>query len=683
VRAANLVRDLVARFAQWRRERLRRGGAVPKGLLGSAQSRLMVFLLVTLACLGGVYAWGLAYLSPVSEGQHISFTDVVQLAERGDVKTATLYDVDKRVVGTFVLPTTAQSQSAKPQPVTFWAQYPNSDAETPLLFDKLIQGGVNADIIHQTDKTIVQALTLYLLPLVILANLFALVFLLTRGGGEGLGGLVEFSRIGKKPADGKSDGRITFADVAGADEAVAELREVRDYLADPARFAVLGAQPPKGVLLFGPPGCGKTLLAKAIAGEADVPFFSISGAEFVESLVGVGAARVRDLFRQVRRVSPAIVFIDEIDAAGRRRGGIAGGQEERESTLNQLLVEMDGFEAATGIVVMGATNRPDILDPALLRPGRFDRQVTVEPPDLIGRQAILELYGSRRPVEDDVDYALLARRTPGFTGADLANVINEAALLAVRSGRLSISMEELEEAVQRVLVGPQRRGHLLSGDERRRVAVHEAGHALVAAALGRLGELQRVSIISRGRTLGQATASKAWQERTVLTRSELRAEMVTLLAGTAAEVLLLDEPSTGAEDDLDRATGLAEMMAGRYGMSERLGRVRRVRIEGNEFLGGSAVPSELASGPALGDLDREVRHLLDEAEAAATELLHTHRSLLMQVAERLEERETLETAELERLLEPVRPEMNLVTGTALPVEPNGHVAQATVETAGE
>jgi cell division protease FtsH len=371
------------------------------------------------------------------------------------------------------------------------------------------------------------------------------------------------------------------------------------------------------------------------------------------------------------------VFIDEIDAAGRRRGGLSGGQEERDQTLNQLLVEMDGFETTAGIVVIGATNRPDILDPALLRPGRFDRQITVTPPDVRGRQEILELHARNRPVSPQVDWEHLARRTPGFTGADLANVINEAALLGVRAGSEEIGTEQLEEAVLRVLVGPQRRGTLLTGEERRRIAFHESGHALVAAAVGHLDDVQRLSIVARGKALGQSMSSKRWQERAVLTRSELRTELLISMAGAAAEDLILGEPSTGAADDVDRATELAELMVGRFGMSERLGKVRMVRSEGSEFLGSQTVPADLTAGPVLMELHQEVRRLIDDAEMGAREVLTRHRKLLVTLAEQLEEAETLESAEIAALLDSVRPEMNVILDdSSQPVSPNGHTAGA-------
>jgi len=669
---------LTARFTAFNRGRRRRGLVLPVTLT-SPHARLVGILVVTLVGLLGGFFYGQRLLLPVSSGREISLTRLFELSKSCQLVSATLYQYDHRAVGRYNLslpPPTAQAGAGGSAPgcpthaaasatdVTFWAGYPQTDAETPLIIERLVAGGAAVSTRDQPEKQVVMFTAQYLLPLLILANLFALIFLGAKGGGgDALGGIVQFGRIGKKRARGTGEHVTTFADVAGADEQVQELREVRDYLKDPARFAAMGAQPPKGVLLFGPPGCGKTLMARAVAGEAGVPFYSISGAEFVESLVGVGAARVRDLFRQVRSVAPAIVFIDELDAAGRRRGGVTGGQEEREQTLNQLLVEMDGFEPTAGIVVMGATNRPDILDPALLRPGRFDRQVTVEPPDLAGRMAILQLHGSGKPLAPEVDFEYLARRTPGFTGADLANVINEAALLSVRFGKSEIGREELEEAVQRVLLGPKRRGHLMTADERRRAAYHETGHALVAAAMGRLDEVQRITIVARGKSLGQATASKSWQERLLLSRAELRNELVVVMSGVASEELILGDTSTGALDDLDRATALAEVMVGAYGMSDRLGKVRLIRSDGSQFLGGDSVPTELTAGPVLMEMHQEVRALIDEAEAVATDILSRHRTLLEQMAERLQAEETMEGRELETMLEPVRPEMNMVAGT--------------------
>jgi len=407
-------------------------------------------------------------------------------------------------------------------------------------------------------------------------------------------------------------------------------------------------------------------MARAVAGEAGVPFFSMSGAEFVESLVGVGAARVRDLFRQVRRVAPAIIFIDEIDAAGRRRG-VGGGQEEREQTLNQLLIEMDGFEPAAGIVVIGATNRPDILDPALSRPGRFDRQVTVEPPDLEGREAILRLHARNRPIAAAVDYTALARKSPGFTGADLANVVNEAALLGIRAGKAEITMEEFDEAVLRVLGGPKRKGQFMTQQERSRVAYHEAGHAVVAASMGRLEDIHRISIVARSRSLGDAQSRKAWSERVLLTREELMGELTVTMGGTAAEQVAFSSTSTGAEDDIARATALAQSIAGRYGMSDRMGQVRLLEMDGSEFLGGTAVPTEMTTGTVLANLYDEVRSLVDTAASLAHSTLSLNRETLELVVAHLLDHESLEQEDLAHMLAGIPRHNGLFEMRAAPV----------------
>ena len=600
-----------------------------------------------------------------------------RLADDGQVLTARLLDEDSVVLGTRcseVPPLPYDPQATTPpaarcpgQVTTFRVAYPQSDVATQQLIDR-ISASAALEVDPQGAKSVTKLILTFIFPLALLANLFGIIFM-SKSGESSISDIVGFGRIGRKRQARKRKGApgsgITFADVAGADEAVTELREVTEYLTDPKRFEEYGAAAPKGVLLFGPPGCGKTLLARAVAGESGVAFFSISGADFVESLVGVGAARVRDLFTQVREDAPAIVFIDEIDAVGRRREGEGTSGGEREQTVNQLLVEMDGFEVSAGIVIMAATNRPDILDPALLRPGRFDRHVTVTPPDLAGRRAILELHGANKRLAPDVDFDLLARRTPGFTGADLANVINEGALLAIRQGGGAVvDNAHLSEAVLRVLHGPQRRGRIMTPDERLRLAVHEAGHAVMAAAAGRSGDLHRLSIVARGRGLGQSMVSDD-ADRVLLTASDMGAQLATAMGGIAAEVMAFGESSTTAEDDIDRATDLARQMVGRYGMSPAIGRLRLMHgFDG--FLGGQA-SMEMLSGQTMHDFDVAVKELVARAEELATQVLNHYRGDLERLVQRLDAAETLEGAELEQLLAGVRPGLE-----AFGPERNGH-----------
>jgi cell division protease FtsH len=596
----------------------------------------------SLVCLLVVFFLALGYLSADRPGRHFTLDELNAAIAGGQVTDLNFHDEDAVAVGKL------QDGS------TFSVAYPSSDAVTGPLVDKASGAGVRVSVDRQSTKQAVRVATTFLLPLMILANLFALLFLASRAGGSALADVETFGtlRKGKKGAQGWT--RVTFEDVAGADEAVEELREVVDYLKDPTRYASVGAVPPKGVLLFGPPGCGKTLIARAVAGEANVSFFSVGGAEFVESLVGVGAARVRDLFERVRDAAPAIVFIDELDAAARRRGsgGSSGGSDEREHTLNQLLIEIDGFEVASGLVVMGATNRPDILDPAVLRPGRFDRHITVDQPDHDGRQKILQLHARGKPLAPEVDFDGLARRTPGFTGADLANVINEAALLTVRERREAIGNDLLDEAVQRVLHGPRRRGRVLSEEERHRAAIHESGHAVVAAAHGLREEVHRVSILARGRGLG-LTSMRLESDAVLHTPSDLVAQLVVSFGGLAAEEVVLGESSTGAEQDIEHATHLARQLVGRYGMSERLGRVRLLASEADEYLGitaGLAAMSEHTHE----EFDAEVRRLLDDAEEHARATVKKHRKVLDRLVERLLERETLEGEALSEALAPAQ-----------------------------
>ena len=482
-------------------------------------------------------------------------------------------------------------------------------------------------------------------PVLLLVGLFWFMMSQAQGGGNRV---MQFGKSRAKLAS-KDTPSVTFADVAGADEAVEELHEIKEFLADPAKFLAVGAKIPKGVLLYGPPGTGKTLLARAVAGEAGVPFYSISGSDFVEMFVGVGASRVRDLFEQAKANAPAIVFVDEIDAVGRHRGaGVGGGHDEREQTLNQLLVEMDGFAQTDGVVLIAATNRPDILDPALLRPGRFDRQVVVDTPDIAGRTAVLEVHLRGKPVADDVDVAVLARRTPGFSGADLANLVNEGALLAARRGGDRIAAVDLTAAVERVLAGPER-SRILSEDERRVVAVHESGHAIVSHVLPHADGVHKVSIVSRGAALGY-TVLLPEEDRHLHSRAQLSDQLAVALAGRAAEEAVFDQLTTGAIDDIQRATRLARAMVTEYGMSDKLGPRRLVSGDGEPFLGlDQGRPADHGAEVAA-RVDEEVSRLLDEAHERARRILEDHRPGLDRLASTLLERETVADAELADLL---------------------------------
>ena len=483
------------------------------------------------------------------------------------------------------------------------------------------------------------------LPILLIVGFFFFLMQQMQGGGNRV---MSFGKA-KARVVTKDTPKITFSDVAGLDEAVEELQEIKEYLEGPQKFQAMGAKIPKGVLLFGPPGTGKTLLARAVAGEAGVPFFSISGSDFVEMFVGVGASRVRDLFEQAKANSPSIVFMDEIDAVGRHRGaGLGGGHDEREQTLNQLLVEMDGFDIKGGVILIAATNRPDILDPALLRPGRFDRQIVVDRPDLLGRTGILKVHTRGKPLAKDVDVEVLARRTPGFTGADLANVVNEAALLAARFNRSEIGMLELEEAIDRVLAGPQRRSRVISEREKKVIAYHEAGHALVSHALPNADPVHKVSIVSRGRALGY-TLTLPTEDRFLVTRSELIDELAMLLGGRVAEEIVFDEPTTGAQDDIQRCTRIAKQMVTQFGMSE-LGPLALGENESQPFLGRDFGHVKDYSDHVAARIDSEVHRLVEEAHDEAREILTKYREKLDLMVERLIEKESLEKAEVQEIL---------------------------------
>ena len=448
--------------------------------------------------------------------------------------------------------------------------------------------------------------------------------------------------------------QTSFKDVAGADEAIAELEEIKDFLAKPDKYGALGAKIPKGVLLYGPPGTGKTLLARAVAGEAGVPFYSISGSDFVEMFVGVGAARVRDLFNQAKANSPAIVFVDEIDAVGRQRGtGMGGGHDEREQTLNQLLVEMDGFEENTKVILIAATNRPDVLDPALLRPGRFDRQIAVERPDLKGREAILTVHAKGKPLSDEVKLLDYARRTPGFTGADLANVLNEAALLTAREEKKTISNNELDEAIDRVMAGPQRKSRIMSDDERRVTAYHEGGHALVAHALAHTDPVHKITIMPRGRALGY-TMILPDEDRYSTTRNQLLDQLAYSLGGRAAEELIFHDPSTGASNDIEKASALARAMVTQYGMTEAVGAIKLGTSSDAPFMGRDYSHQRDYSESIAGVVDREIRKLIENAHQEAFDILVANRKVLDEMVLELLEKETLNKDEIARIFKKVK-----------------------------
>ena len=458
----------------------------------------------------------------------------------------------------------------------------------------------------------------------------------------------------------------TFADVAGSDEAIAELEEIKDFLANPPKYALLGAKIPKGVLLYGPPGTGKTLLARAVAGEAKVPFYSISGSDFVEMFVGVGAARVRDLFAQAKANAPAIVFVDEIDAVGRQRGaGMGGGHDEREQTLNQLLVEMDGFESGGQVILIAATNRPDVLDPALLRPGRFDRQIAVDRPDLKGREEILKVHAKTKPLSDEVELLTYARRTPGFTGADLANVLNEAALLAAREGKKVISNLQIDEAIDRVMAGPQRKSRIMSDDERRVTAYHEAGHALVAHALPHTDPVHKITIMPRGRALGY-TMVLPDDDKYSTTRNQLLDQLAYSLGGRAAEELIFHDPSTGASNDIEKATALARAMVTQYGMTEAIGAIKLGSDASEPFMGRDYGHQRDYSENVAATVDAEIRRLIENAHQEAFDILVENRATLDSMVLQLLEKETLNKEEISEIFKKVNswPQRPAWTGSA-------------------
>ncbi|HEX2028146.1 MAG TPA: ATP-dependent zinc metalloprotease FtsH [Nitriliruptorales bacterium] len=588
-----------------------------------------------------LYGLLMYFTLPRTYGDEASLGRFFRWAGDGQIQSATLLSVDNRVFF---------NREGRPH----WVALPPSTQYLDRFVDQALTLDTPLDVDQQDLKTLLEPAS-YLLPALLIVTAFVLFFLLMRSGGS------PFLRAAARR--GATEHPVTFADVAGVVEAVDEVREVRDYLMDPDRFRSLGAEPPRGILLIGPPGTGKTLLARAVAGEAGVPFFSISGTDFVEMYVGVGAARVRDLFRQVRDRAPAILFIDELDAVGRTRiAGATAGQDERDQTLNQLLVELDGFQRDTGVVLIGATNRPDILDPALLRRGRFDRQITFDRPDRDGRTAILEVHARGKQLAPSVDLAAVAAATPGFTGADLASVLNEAALLAARRRGDTITPADLEEAIDRVLAGSEGRVRLLTPRERRAVACHESGHAVVAWALPDGGPVTKVSIVGRGRSLG-FTRIVPGEERFVVVEQELQEQLTVILAGRAAEELMLGQATSSSKDDLRRATALARRMVCEFGMSETLGRRALGQPLSSSFLDEDGRLEPDYSGEVAALIDREIKMLVDRAFARATAILVEHRHVLDDLATRLVERETLHQHELSEFATAVAPSSASAPGT--------------------
>ncbi|MEV5831010.1 ATP-dependent zinc metalloprotease FtsH [Spirillospora sp. NPDC052242] len=592
--------------------------------------------------------WG---VNPGRSYEKVDTSKVVQEIAQGKVKSAKIIDKDQRIEITLKSGEQQQASWVSGQGLELQNQLQKQAGAGNL------PGGYDIEVPQQSMFV---SLLFSLLPIVIIVLIFLFIMNQMQGGGS------RVMNFGKSKAKliTKDTPKTTFADVAGAEEALEELEEIKDFLQNPAKFQSIGAKIPKGVLLYGPPGTGKTLLARAVAGEAGVPFYSISGSDFVEMFVGVGASRVRDLFEQAKTNAPSIIFIDEIDAVGRHRGaGLGGGHDEREQTLNQLLVEMDGFDVKGGVILIAATNRPDILDPALLRPGRFDRQVTVDRPDLEGRKGILRVHGRGKPFAPDVDLDVIARRTPGFTGADLSNVINEAALLTARFDRKLIDMDTLEESIDRVMAGPERKTRVMSEKEKKIIAYHEGGHALVAHALPNSDPVHKVTILPRGRALGY-TMTLPMEDKFLTTRSEMTDQLAMLLGGRTAEELVFHEPTTGAANDIEKASAIARNMVTEYGMSERLGARKFGSGQGEVFLGRDMGHERDYSEDIASAIDDEVRRYIESAHDTAWEILTEYRDVLDELVVNLMEKETLSKEQVLQIFAPIqkRPHQNSYTG---------------------
>lgn len=570
----------------------------------------------------------------------------IELLEGGTVEHALMVDGEQRVeleLSEAYTSTEGEGDAAEDvdhgTTVEFFYTLPQGDRVEDAIVESAPADGFDSEV---PQPSFWSSMLSVLIPFLLIGVVFWFLLSRAQGGGNRVMG---FGKSKAKLAS-KDTPQVTFADVAGADEAVEELQEIKEFLAEPAKFQAVGAKIPKGVLLYGPPGTGKTLIARAVAGEAGVPFYSISGSDFVEMFVGVGASRVRDLFEQAKQNSPAIIFVDEIDAVGRHRGaGMGGGHDEREQTLNQMLVEMDGFDVKTNVILIAATNRPDILDPALLRPGRFDRQVAVEAPDLKGREAILKVHSQGKPMVPEVDLEAVARRTPGFTGADLANVLNEAALLTARSGAQLIDDRALDEAIDRVVAGPQKRTRVMNVKEQKITAYHEGGHALVAAAMRYTDPVTKVTILPRGRALGY-TMVMPLEDKYSTTRNELLDQLAYAMGGRVAEEIVFHDPTTGASNDIEKASAIARKMVTEYGMSDAVGAIKLGTSAGEPFLGRDYGHERDYSEAVASTIDAEVRKLVEAAHDEAWEVLTQHRDVLDELVLGLLDKETLNQKEL-------------------------------------
>jgi cell division protease FtsH len=602
---------------------------------------------------------GFSLVSSLGAAKQITTQEGLQLLDGSTVTEVTNTDGDQRVDMTLSKPYEGSTN------VQFYYVEARAGEVVEAISASDPKDGYN-DIVPQA--TWLDGLLSLMIPILLLGVIFWFLLSSAQGGG---GKVMQFGKSRAKLVT-KETPTVTFGDVAGADEAIEEMQEIKDFLKDPTRFQALGARIPKGVLLYGPPGTGKTLLARAVAGEAGVPFYSISGSDFVEMFVGVGASRVRDLFSQAKENAPAIIFIDEIDAVGRHRGaGMGGGHDEREQTLNQMLVEMDGFDPKANVIVIAATNRPDILDPALLRPGRFDRQIGVDAPDLKGRKQILEVHGRGKPLADSVDLEVVARKTPGFTGADLANVLNEAALLTARSHAQLIDNRALDEAIDRVIAGPQRRTRVMKDKEKLITAYHEGGHALAAAAMNHTDPVTKITILPRGKALGY-TMVLPLDDKYSVTRNELQDQLTYAMGGRVAEEIVFHDPTTGASNDIEKATGIARKMVTEYGMTTDLGPVKLGGSSGEMFLGRDMGHGRDYSDEVAERVDAQVRALIEQAHNEAYQVINDNRDILDKLALQLLEKETLDHIELAEIFRDVKrlpPRPQWLSSSERPVSP--------------